>query len=232
MTLPLIDLHQDIILSFADSIEGFTNPELVKNLHQTYAGGLDAYQTANIRIVRSANRPYILEGDLEDHQHRKIIYNRPTLDRQHNATLQLIQRYNLGQILSFQDVKKALDPQNQTLYLLHHIEGIDDLRDTATIKQLYTQGIRSIGFVRNFDNQLAHCNLNQTDGLTELGKQTIHTMNELGMIVDTAHMNHASMMDTLRVSKKPILNSHSNLWTLNQHSRNVRDDFLTAIKDT
>jgi membrane dipeptidase len=54
-------------------------------------------------------------------------------------------------------------------------------------------------------------------------------MNHQGMIIDTAHMNHQSMMDVVRCSKKPILNSHSNLKAFASHTRNVEDEFLDAL---
>ena len=56
-------------------------------------------------------------------------------------------------------------------------------------------------------------------------------MHDLGMIVDTAHMNHQSMMDVIRIAKKPVLNSHSNLKHFCAHTRNVEDEFLYALKD-
>jgi membrane dipeptidase len=50
------------------------------------------------------------------------------------------------------------------------------------------------------------------------------------MIVDTAHMNHQSMMDVVHYSTKPILNSHSNIRTLHDHTRNVEDEFIDALE--
>lgn len=88
-----------------------------------------------------------------------------------------------------------------------------------------------MGFVWNFDNSLAHCNLSPDKGLTALGKAFVIRMQEKGMLVDTAHMSHQSMMDVLSCATKPILNSHSNLMHFYQHSRNVQESFLDALKD-
>jgi membrane dipeptidase len=56
-------------------------------------------------------------------------------------------------------------------------------------------------------------------------------MNNLGMVVDTAHMSHESMMDVLSCAPSPVLNSHSNLKHFCPHTRNVEDDFLKALAD-
>lgn len=54
-------------------------------------------------------------------------------------------------------------------------------------------------------------------------------MNTKGMIIDTAHMNHQTMMEVLATSSKPVLNSHSNLMHYASHTRNVADEFLDAL---
>ncbi len=54
----------------------------------------------------------------------------------------------------------------------------------------------------------------------------MHAMNERGMIIDTAHMSWQGMREILQQSTKPILNSHSNVYTLHAHQRNIPDDIL------
>ena len=51
-------------------------------------------------------------------------------------------------------------------------------------------------------------------------------MNERGMIIDTAHMSRKGMEEILRLSQKPILNSHSNARALQNHSRNLPDEII------
>jgi len=54
----------------------------------------------------------------------------------------------------------------------------------------------------------------------------MEAMNEWGMIIDTAHMSHQGMKELLQQSKKPLLNSHSNVYTLHEHPRNIPDDII------
>lgn len=66
-------------------------------------------------------------------------------------------------------------------------------------------------------------------GLTEFGRDVVHELNRLGMIVDCAHVSPDSMRDVLDASSAPIVFSHSNARALCDHPRNVPDDVLDLV---
>jgi len=68
-------------------------------------------------------------------------------------------------------------------------------------------------------------------GLTPFGEQVIHTMNELGMMVDISHVSVDTMSDTLDVSAVPVIFSHSSARAVADHPRNVPDQVLKRIRD-
>jgi membrane dipeptidase len=67
-------------------------------------------------------------------------------------------------------------------------------------------------------------------GLTAFGEEVVQAMNELGMLVDISHVSADTMRHVLRVSKAPVIASHSSAFTIAPHPRNVPDDVLRMVK--
>lgn len=67
------------------------------------------------------------------------------------------------------------------------------------------------------------------NGLTDLGIKIVARMNDLGMLIDVSHNGEQTFWDVIKYTKKPIIASHSSVWTLCPHRRNLKDEQIKAI---
>src|SRR5574337_916629 len=66
-------------------------------------------------------------------------------------------------------------------------------------------------------------------GMSEFGRAVVVRANRLGMMVDVSHASDACVRAALKVSKAPLIASHSAARALIDHPRNLPDDLLRAI---
>ncbi len=66
-------------------------------------------------------------------------------------------------------------------------------------------------------------------GLNELGRKIVHRLNELGVMVDVSHVGERTFADVLATTTKPVIASHSSVYNLAPHQRNLKDEQLKAI---
>jgi membrane dipeptidase len=66
-------------------------------------------------------------------------------------------------------------------------------------------------------------------GLTALGKDIVKRMNQLGMMVDISHTGEKTFWDAIHTTTKPLIASHSSVWSICPVPRNLKDDQIRAI---
>ena len=72
----------------------------------------------------------------------------------------------------------------------------------------------------------------KTFGLNKFGAEIIHICQENRVLIDVSHIGEKSFWDIIAVSEKPIIASHSSVYKLCPHFRNLKDDQIQAIKKT
>ena len=109
--------------------------------------------------------------------------------------------------------------------------------DLANVRKFADLGARYLSLAHNGHSQLSDSNTGEEDGkwlygngLSPLGRQVITEANRQGIMVDVSHPSKGSMMETLQITKAPIIASHSGARALCDHSRNLDDEQLLALK--
>lgn len=128
--------------------------------------------------------------------------------------------------------KEDMRVEPEKLHAVLSVEGMCGIQSdvASSIDWLYEQGIRIASLVWNEENALATgAKGNPNRGLSDLGKEAIARMSELGMVIDVSHANEATFWDIMKEAKTAVIATHSNARALCDHPRNLDDDQLLAI---
>jgi membrane dipeptidase len=128
------------------------------------------------------------------------------------------------------DIKRIVKANKIAAFL--SIEGGHTINDDLRVLRMYYQlGIRAMTLTHSRNNNWADSATDkpQHNGLTDFGKEVVREMNRLGMLVDISHVADKTFYDTLAVTTKPVIASHSSMRALSDVPRNVTDEMLWAL---
>jgi membrane dipeptidase len=114
------------------------------------------------------------------------------------------------------------------------VEGGHSIQESlGALRQLYKLGARYMTLTHSDTLSWADSATDEAQhgGLTAFGEEVVREMNRLGMLVDISHVSADTMRDALRVSRAPVIASHSSAYGIAPHSRNVPDDVLKLIAE-
>jgi membrane dipeptidase len=101
----------------------------------------------------------------------------------------------------------------------------------GVLRMLHALGARYMTLTHsdNLDWADSATDVPKHNGLASFGESVILEMNRLGMLVDISHVSADTMRHALKVSKAPVIASHSSAFALAPHPRNVPDDVLKRV---
>lgn len=224
-----IDSHDDIPFNFAtEAVDPLDAPRQL-NLEKMRAGGLDAaffivYVGQTERTPENYARAQADAMTKFDAIHRmagemypdliELAYTPDDVERIHSegklvAAIGIENGYVIGRDLSL--LQRYHDLGARYVTLAHN--GHNDIADSA-------QPRPDLG-----DGESEH------DGISEFGAQAIAEMNRLGIMVDLSHVSRAAALDAIRLSRAPVIASHSNALAVTNHPRNMDAETLLALRD-
>jgi membrane dipeptidase len=195
------------------------------NLPKMIEGGMDV----SFMIVFVGQGPLTPEGF--DGAYRQAVEK---FDAIHRLTEQIAPG-QIGLALTPADVL-ALHKKNLRIAVIGIENGYPIGNDLKKVKEFYDRGGRYMSLAHNGNSQLADSNTGETqgysydNGLSPLGREVIAEMNRLGMMVDLSHPSKGANLEAMRLSKAPVIASHSGVRALADVSRNMDDEQLLALK--
>jgi membrane dipeptidase len=217
----VVDTHNDILMKAAD-IGIVFDQDLTGKTHSDLArwkkGGLDV-QLFSVYCDGGLKDPYAFANREMD-------------------SLDAVAARNPDKIVKVSNYKELLKAVKQhKIAAMFGVEGghmIED--DLNKLDALYARGTRYMTLTHNIAPSWATSAADETTkpdlphkGLTDFGKQVVKRMNELGMMIDVSHVGEQTFIDVINLTTKPIIASHSCVYNIAPHRRNLKDEQIKAI---
>ena len=222
-----LDTHCDIdVKNFTESINYSNNIDTQCNIPKMEIGGLDVAWF----IV------YTGQGELNTKGYEKAYENAISkFDAIHNL-VNTSSSDKIGLALNSNDVRK-IHSSGKKVAMIGIENGYPIGLDITNVEKFYNRGARYMSLSHNGHSQLCDSNTGEEDGvylhngLSDLGVKVIKEMNRIGMMIDISHPSKEAIRQMIKISKAPVIASHSSARKLCNHSRNLDDEQLGWIKE-
>lgn len=141
-------------------------------------------------------------------------------------------------VKTYEELEQCL--ANNILAVILHFEGAEAIKENlSNLEYFYQKGLRSLGLVWSRPNAFGtgvpfifpH-HPDTGTGLTEAGKALVRKCNELGIIVDLAHINEKGFFDVAKISTKPLVVTHTDAYAICPSTRNITDEQIDAVGES
>ena len=222
-TAPLIDTHNDL-------------PTM---LLEKYKGDLTRVDLGSVQAALCADVPRLIEGGVGA-QYWSVFVESSTMSthtalhealREFDVTLRFIRSQPRLELARTADDIERIHRSGKIASLIGVEGGHMIEQSPAALRIFYELGGRYMTLTHWDNVEWADSATDRTehDGLTVYGEKLVREMNRLGMFVDISHVSADTMRDVLRVSRAPVIFSHSSARAVTNHPRNVPDDVLRAL---
>lgn len=200
-------LHKNSIIIDGLNASYFKDEEVLQNLHR---GGVTAVN-ATIAAWHNYDATMQMLDDVQAVIEKNSSY---IMQIKNIADIETAKKSDkTGLILGFQDTS----PMENKLDLLEKYHGL---------------GIRIIQLTYNTQNLVGcGCLAPEDSGVSDFGREAIHEMNRLGILIDLSHCGPQTTLDGIRLSQKPVAITHTDPAARVQQPRNKSDETLLALKE-
>ncbi|QMU27666.1 dipeptidase [Adhaeribacter radiodurans] len=134
------------------------------------------------------------------------------------------------------DLRKVV--KHKKLAAMIGVEGGHMIEDNITyLDSLFHRGVCYLTLTWNNSTSWATSSRDESTGkipnpqkgLNDFGRKIVKHMNELGMLIDVSHVGEQTFYDVIQTTTKPIIASHSSVYAICPHHRNLKDNQIKAI---
>ena len=217
----IVDTHNDILMRVVDlgmvfdtDLKGQTHSDLARMKQ----GGLDV-QLFSVFCDGDRKNPFAYTNRAMDSLDAVVARNPDKIVK----------------VANYMELLKAV--KQHKIAAMFGVEGghmIED--DLKKLDVLFNRGARYLTLTHNIAPSWATSAADETTnpnlphkGLTDFGKQVVQRMNQLGMLIDVSHSGEQTFWDVINLTTKPIIASHSSVYNLVPHRRNLKDNQIKAI---
>jgi membrane dipeptidase len=221
--VPLIDGHNDVPWQYRRRETNFTGIDLAKStaelkptmhtdIPRLRAGGVGG-QFWSVYVPTRLSGPEAVQATIEQ------------IDVVYRMCARYPETFELA--LTADDVIR-IHKQGRIASLIGMEGGHSINNSLGTLRMMYQLGARYLTLTHTANTDWADAAGDEAKhrGLTAFGEDVVREMNRLGMLVDLSHVTDDVMRQALRVTKAPVIFSHSNARARCDHDRNVPDDVL------
>jgi membrane dipeptidase len=222
-TVPLVDGHNDM----PDAIRSRGGPDSV-DFSATQLGLMTDIPKLRAGMVGAQFwAAYVPTTTMHEGEH-PAVYGLEQID----LVRRLCARYprDLAMAYSADDVERNF--RTGKISCLIGVEGGHAIESSlGVLRMFYALGVRYMTLTHweTTDWADAATDSAKHGGLTGFGERVVLEMNRLGMLVDISHVSDSTMIDALRVSRAPVIFSHSSARAISHHVRNVPDSILKLM---
>ena len=220
-----VDTHNDFLTQtmekgfvFDSDLKGKTHSDL----NRMKDGGIDA-QFFSVWSDGEQLNPYVFANRQLDSLDAVIKRNPDKIEK----------------VVNSKELLKVVE-QNKIAALVGLEGGHQFENDLDNMEVLYNRGVRYITLTWNNSTPWATSAADETNpegaknsegknGLTMFGKEVVQKMNALGIIVDISHVGEQTFYDVIATTSKPVIASHSSVYKLCPHPRNLNDTQIKAV---
>lgn len=151
-----------------------------------------------------------------------------------DATLEAVKPYTeKAEIALTPEQGYMLEKQNKRAIYIGIENGYPIGNNIDNIDYFYKRGARYITLVHTKNNDIADSSTDKKEpehnGLSEFGERVVERMNELGIMIDVSHASDSAFYDIIKITKHPVIASHSCARAICDNPRNFTDDMLKTI---